>query len=139
MDYRYLFLVTTFCYGLASFLNRSVADKIHPYYMQMVIASTSITLVPLYLYLAKGSKSNINCDAYSIVVVVAATIISIIGSLIMFYATAKVSHSGSLGMIISIYPVISLILSVIFLHETINTQKIIAICLMIIGTILLTR
>lgn len=138
MQYKWLFLVSVTLFGISSFLNRLAADKINPYYIHVVASSTGLILIPLHLYLAQTTKQDVIFNTTGVLLTFSSAILSIVGSLIFMFAIRKVQNVGSLSMILSLYPSIGLILAVIFLHEKIKMQQIIAFALMVTGAMMMS-
>jgi hypothetical protein len=138
MQYKWLFLVSVTLFGISSFLNRLAADKINPYYIHVVASSTGLILIPLHLYLAQATKQDVIFNTTGVLLTFSSAILSIVGSLIFMFAIRKVQNVGSLSMILSLYPSIGLILAVIFLHEKIKMQQIIAFALMVTGAMMMS-
>jgi drug/metabolite transporter (DMT)-like permease len=138
MQYKWLFLVSVTLFGISSFLNRLAADKINPYYIHVVASSTGLILIPLHLYLAQTTKQDVIFNTAGVLLTFSSAILSIVGSLIFMFAIRKVQNVGSLSMILSLYPSIGLILAVIFLHEKIKMQQIIAFALMVTGAMMMS-
>ena len=138
MQYKWLFIISVILFGISSFLNRLAADKINPYYIHVVASSTGLFLIPLHLYLAQATKQDVIFNTTGVLLTFSSAIISVIGSLIFMFAIRRVENVGSLSMIISLYPSVGLILAVIFLHEKIKMQQIIAFAFMILGAVMMS-
>ena len=82
--------------------------------------------------------SNIKWCYSSVILTATASVLSIFGSLLLNYSLQNNQNSGSQTMMISLFPVVTLFLSVIFLGEKLNNYKIIGVISMIIGTIFLS-
>lgn len=135
MDSRYYFVIAVSLYGIASFLHRIAATKIGISNVQIVSVVVSILALPIILGYLKHDYHKF--EFYGLAISIVASILAAIGNILVFNGLAKATNAGSLGVMISLYPVISLILAVIFLHEQITLQKAIATCLMIIGAVTL--
>lgn len=133
MDSRYLFALAVVCYGLASFFHRIAATKISAYHIQLLATVINVATLPIFiLFSSNNIKFNFNGAAISLF----ASCLAAVGTIFFLNGITRTNSSG-LGMVISLYPTISLILSVIFLHEQITIQKAIASCLMIAGAIIM--
>lgn len=138
MQHKWFFLISVILFGISSFLNRLAADRINPYYIHIVVSSTGLILIPLHLYLAQATKQDVIFNTQGVMLTFASAILSVIGSLVFMFAIRKVDNAGSLGMIVSLYPSVGLILAVIFLHEKIKLQQIFAFALMLLGALIMS-
>jgi uncharacterized membrane protein len=125
-------------WGLSTFLNRLSVERIPAVLLQAIVGITYIMFIPIALKLCNVSNPfTYKWSFYSVCLTCLATICSILAN-IMLYMTLKGSNTtGASTMLISLYPVVTLILSVIFLHEQFTLPKTIGVVLMIIGAIFL--
>lgn len=108
-----------------------------PVIMQMVTGVVFIFCIPFFVRLS-GGMANIKWSAASIALTTCATLLSI-GANILLYTSLKGSqNTGSTAMLISLYPVVTLILSAVFLNEQFSTLKIFGVIAMIGGAIMLS-
>jgi drug/metabolite transporter (DMT)-like permease len=135
MDSRYYFVIAVCLYGVASFLHRIAAIKIGVTNIQIFSAVISLISLPVILSLLKTDSVKFYGSGFAFAIV--ASCLAVTGNIFMITGNIRSSSPGSLGMVISLYPTISLILAVIFLHEQITIQKAIATCLIILGALLL--
>lgn len=124
-------------WGTTTFLQRLSADRMSPIAMQIIVALGFAMYVPFAIHM-EGGWHAIKWSGYSIAITLVATILSIIGNVIFYTCLKGSNNTGSMGMFICLYPVITLILSVVFLHETFSIMKVIGILAMIVGTIFLS-
>jgi len=135
MDNKYLFSIAVLLYGCASFLNRIAAGKISGYYIQLIATIVTVVTLPIFFLIFKNNQYKY--ETSGVLIAFLASCLVAIGNMFLLFGISRASNAGSLGMVISLYPTIGLILSVIFLHEHITIQKAIAVCLMIIGSIIM--
>jgi len=132
-----LLLLCVLLWGTTTFLQRLSADHMSPIVIQTVVALGFVIFVPIAFHM-EGGFSNIRWSPLSIGLSLTATALSICGN-VVFYSVLKGSnHTGSMAMFLCLYPIWTLVLSVIFLHEAFTVSKIIGIVAMIIGTIFLS-
>lgn len=122
-------------WGGATFLNRIAVDNMSPFLMQMVVGFSYILYIPVAL---KMAGANTKWTGGSVVLTVLATICSIAANVLLYTTLKGSNHTGQTTMLISLYPVVTLILSVIFLHEILTPWKIVGIFAMIVGAVILT-
>ena len=132
-----LLLLCVFLWGTTTFLQRLSADHMDPVVMNIIVALGFALYVPFGIWYS-GGWSKIHWSPLSIGLTLTATVLSLLGN-IFFYTVLKGSnHTGAQSMFICLYPVWTLILSALFLHETFSTNKVIGIIAMIVGTIFLS-
>lgn len=130
-------LISVLLFGISSFLNRLSVDKLSPAIMQIIVGVMYIFYIPFAIKFYNVSFSE-KWSIGPIVLTSIATIISIIGNTILFSIIKGNNTSGSLTMFISLYPIVTLLLSVWFLNENISISKILGIILMLLGAIFLS-
>jgi drug/metabolite transporter (DMT)-like permease len=137
MNSNLLLLLCVLLWGTTTFLQRLSADHMNPVVMQMIVALGFALFVPFGIW-QQGGWSNIKWSALSIGITLIATFMSLTGN-ILFYTVLKGSnHTGAQSLFLCLYPVVTLILSVLFLHETFTLFKIVGIIAMIVGTVFLS-
>lgn len=137
MNSTLVLLLCCLLWGTTTFLQRLSADHMNPVIMQVVVALGFAIFVPFGIWY-QGGWSNIKWSSLSIGLTLAATFLSLTGN-ILFYTVLKGSHNtGAQSLFLCLYPVITLILSVLFLHETFSVFKVIGIAAMIAGTVFLS-
>lgn len=135
MDNKYFFAIAVLLYGISSFMHRIAASKISGYYIQLIATIVTVCTLPLFSFIFKNNQYKVEFNG--LLISFLASCLAAVGNMAFLFGISKTTNAGSLGMIISLYPTISLILSVIFLHENITIQKAIAACLMIIGSVIM--
>lgn len=130
-------LLCVLLWGTTTFLQRLSADRMSPIVMQIIVALGFALYVPL-AFKMEGGFNNIKWSGISIIITLIATFLSILGNIIFYTVIRGSNHTGAQSMWLCLYPVITLVLSVIFLHETFTTLKVIGIIAMIAGTICLS-
>lgn len=105
--------------------------------MQVIVGLGFVLYIPFAIHLS-GGFHNIKWSGYSIGLTLIATFLSICGNIILYTCLRGSNHTGSMTMLLCLYPVITLLLSIVFLHETFTLFKVIGILAMVIGTICLS-
>lgn len=137
MNNTILILLAALAWGVSTFIQRLSAERMSPFLMQVISACAFIFFIPIGLNMA-NSAGGIKWSAYSIVLTAIATFISIGGNILLYSGLKGNSNSGSSAMLISLYPVITMMLTVFFLNESMSATKIAGVITMIIGAILLS-
>ncbi len=126
-------------WGTSTFLNRLSVERMSPFLMQMVAAVVFVIYVPICLKITNiGNPLTYKWSAYSVGLTITATIISILANIFLYQSLKGSQTTGSSTMLISLYPVVTLLLSALFLHEQFTTTKIIGVAAMVVGAILLS-
>lgn len=126
-------------WGTSTFLNRLSVERMSPFLMQMVAAVVFVIYVPICLKVTHiGNPLTYKWSAYSVCLTITATIISILANIFLYQSLKGSQTTGSSTMLISLYPVVTLLLSAFFLHEQFTITKIIGVMAMVAGAILLS-
>ena len=107
--------------------------------MQVVAAVVLCLFIPIMLKMSDVSNPfTYKWSPYSVALTAIAAMISIAANIFLYLSLKGSSQSGSTAMLIALYPVVTLVLSVLFLHEQLSNLKIMGIISMIVGTIFLS-
>jgi drug/metabolite transporter (DMT)-like permease len=132
---KYYIILCAFIWGTTTFLNKLSADKMSPILMQVIVALCYIAYIPFAFKFSPASELKWCWSSAALTGI--ASIMAIIGNVI-FYTNIRGSGAGSSAMLLSLYPAITLILSVVFLGEKLSYLQISGIIFMIFGAFLLT-
>lgn len=129
-------LICIFLYGFSSFFRKLAVEKLHPLQVQMIAAIVYVGLVPIYAWYLKTYKIE-NYDRTGIALTFIMVLLYTIANVIFGFTLRRSNALGVMSAMISISPVITLILSILFLNEQITLLKIIGAVVSIIGIFLL--
>lgn len=104
--------------------------------MQVVVGSVLLLFMPIAFKLVPASE--FKWSWYSIGLTFVAACGSLLANIFMYSALKGNQNTGSSVMLISLYPVVTLLLSAIFLHEQFAFGKILGVISMIGGAFLLS-
>jgi drug/metabolite transporter (DMT)-like permease len=124
-------------WGCSTFLNRLSVERMSPVIMQMVTGVVFIFCIPLFIKMS-GGFHNIKWSATSIALTTCATLLSIAANILLYTSLKGSQTTGASTMLISLYPVVTLLLSAIFLSEQFTTLKILGVIAMIGGAVMLS-
>ena len=125
-------------YGLWGFASK-VAAKYNSPQVISLIACIVYGITTLYwIVLIKTQKIAVNVSPTALFWAVIAGGAMMAGSIFFFFAISKIDASVAAAMIAA-YPVVTAVLSFIFLSEQITPMKIIGICLIVSGVIFVSR
>ena len=107
--------------------------------MQVIVGSVFLLFIPVALRMTGvNNPLNYKWSVYSIILTAIATICSIAANVLLYTSLKGSTNSGTSNMMVSLYPIVTLILSVFILHESFSFTKIIGVIVMVIGAYLLT-
>ena len=122
-------------FGFSSFFRKITLDKIHPYQLQVIATGIYIALLPVWIYLS--SRPNIpEYTSIGIIFGIICIIIYIIGSVVFGFLLRDTDHPGVLIALASLSPIITIVMTVAFLHEQFTFWKIIAFIFALLSAIL---
>jgi drug/metabolite transporter (DMT)-like permease len=140
MNNSLLIILCIILWGVSSFLNRLSVERMPPLLMQVIVGSVFFFYIPVALRLTGvNNPLHYKWSAYSVILTVVATFCSIAANVLLYTSLKGNNHAGSSTMMISLYPIVTLILSVFILHEHITLIKFIGIIVMLAGAYMLTK
>jgi drug/metabolite transporter (DMT)-like permease len=126
-------------WGISTFLNRLSVETSPSIVLQMIVGLGYLAYLPIAFKLSGiHNVWQYPWSLRSIGLTLTATVCSIMANLMLYAYLKGNQHTGANTMILSLYPVVTLLLSAIFLQEHFSTAKILGIIAMITGTILLS-
>jgi len=140
MSNNILIILCVLLWGISSFLNRLSVERMPPLLMQVIVGSVFLFYIPVALRLTGiNNPLNYKWSAYSVTLTAIATLCSITANILLYTSIKGNEHSGSSTMMVSLYPIVTLILSVFILHEDFTIMKIAGVIVMLAGAYLMTR
>lgn len=137
MEHILLFLCVLL-WGLSTFLNRISVENLPPFMMQVVVGFVFMAYMPLAFRLQGISNPlDYKWNFQSVLLTIGATAISIVANILLYMNLKGNNNTGTSTMIVSLYPVITLILSYLFLNEQFTVTKVAGVIAMIFGAVLL--
>lgn len=125
-------------WGISTFLNRLSVEHLPPLLMQVIVGLVFVAYMPLAFKLeGVNNPFTYKWSMHSIILTTIATVISIAANVFLYMFLKGNNSTGSSTMVLSLYPVVTLILSYFFLNEQFTGTKIAGVIAMIIGSILL--
>ena len=126
-------------WGISTFLNRLSVERISPILLQSIVGMAYVFFIPIALRLAGVSNPlNYKWSYYSIALTATATMLSIGANIILYMSLKGSSTTGASTMLISLYTIVTLLLSALFLNEHFTPLKIFGVVAMVFGAILLS-
>ena len=123
-------------WGVGSFLYKGATNSnVHPVMISSIALIFYIVLMPLMWMFIKFDSS---ITAIGLAYTLAGSLCMCIGTLGFSYALQSGAPVGQTTFLIALYPTLTLMLSMIFLGETLNIRKIIGMCLALISFMILS-
>jgi drug/metabolite transporter (DMT)-like permease len=128
-----LIALTIFFSGISVFFRKLAVDKIHPYQIQIIAGLFYGTLIPFWMFLMSKSSISFNFNFlgnfYGLLCLGSYVLSAVILGILL-----KTSNStGTLSVLVSINPLITLLFSVIFLGEEFTVKKFIGCAIVVLG------
>lgn len=134
MPMLYLILITILGWGVGSLFYKTASDNMHPIMVITTITALYLILTPLAFIFLKFPKE---INAPGISYALAGGICMSVGSMAYLFALKR-GGAGEVTTITALYPALTLVLSVIFLHEGMTIKKGIGIILALASCLLLS-
>jgi uncharacterized membrane protein len=131
-----LILATILLFGTSVFFRKLAVDKISPYQLQLISCIIYSLSIPFWIYFLKKDNIVINYDAHGIIFAVCCVVTNVIGAVIFGKLLKSSNATGGLTVAISINPIVTYMLSIMFLSEEITTKKIIACIFAFLGLLI---
>lgn len=117
-----------------SILNKHTVNGMSPYAIQLINVAVSISLAPIWFWLAKKAQPEQIINKDVLIYVVIAGILSTVGFIL--FLTGLKKHSASVATaVLSTYPAIALVISSAMGLEKFTLVRLVGISLILIGII----
>ena len=111
-----------------------------PLLMQVIVGSVFFFYIPVALRLTGvNNPLNYKWSVYSVVLTVIATLCSISANVLLYTSLKGNNSAGSSTMMVSLYPIVTFILSIFILHEQFSMMKIFGVIVMLAGAYMMTK
>ncbi len=134
MQLTYLIILTIVGWGVGSFFYKPANDQMHPFMVTTIATCMYVILTPLTFFFVKFDKT---VTWPGVTYALLGAIMMGIGSLAYYFALKK-GGVGEIAAITSLYPALTLALSMIFFHEELTWRKGIGIGLALISAVVLS-
>jgi drug/metabolite transporter (DMT)-like permease len=134
-----LVILCIILWGTSTFLNRLSVERISPVLQQVIVGFMYFIYIPIALKISGISNPfTYKWSHYSVGLTILATIFSIGAHIILYMNLKGSSSTGASVMLVSMYPIVNLILSVLILHEQFTWLKIAGVITMVVGAFMLS-
>lgn len=120
-------------WGIGSLFYKVANDNMHPVMVSTIVTLVYIVLTPLTFLVVKFDKA---INTTGVIFTVLGGVCMAVGSMGYFFALKK-GGAGEITAVTSLYPGLTLILSMLFLHEEMTWRKGIGMVLALISFIVL--
>lgn len=136
---RYLLIAITIVgWSLWHVFNKIAVMRLHPIQMFMIASCVNVALFPLYYFMFKQQGVSNQFHIGSVAFCVLASISTAIGSAAYIYGI-RTGELGTIAVLSCSYPLLTVLLSVLFLGESLTLSKIIGMIFVVAGVIVLGR
>lgn len=132
---KLLLIICVIFWGFSSFLDKLSLKYFSPIQLKF-LSSIFATLFLTIIYIIFNSNKII-FNKIGIIYTILSVVLGIIGGLCLFLVLKNTNNLGSTIFMINTYPIITIILSFIFLNESISLMKFFGIIFIILGGVFL--
>jgi len=127
---RTLIAVTILAFGFSAFFRKLAVDRMHPYHMQIISGIIYASMIPVWYNVApKQFEFSTTGVAFAVLCIG----INIIGAVMFGLLLKSENAAGVLSVMISASPVVTILLSMMFLQEKFEVRHLIATLLTLSG------
>jgi uncharacterized membrane protein len=129
----------TTIFGLSAFLRKIGVDRVPPLHYQIVSATVYVASLPFLFLLANSYESDQQINYRSgLFWIVIATVAGMIGNVLFCYALRSSSEPGVATVLASASPIVTLMLTFVFMGERPSLQTAMGCALVLLGIILVS-
>jgi uncharacterized membrane protein len=131
-----LAILTASLWGLGYFLEKIAVNHLNPIYIQVISGSLNFLMLPFYYWYLSKYQLLSDYSYKGIITGTIACLIIILGSITFIVSIKEATNLGLITLISACYPIMTVVLSYLFLNEPMNMSKIFACFLFVIAAIL---
>lgn len=134
---KFLLLLTVFLWGISGALQKVAVGKMSAPAMQLVTAMTLLCVVSVY-YIVTAMSQPAQWSTGGTCWAVTAAVLSALGS-ICFVLLLRGQNVSSIMGYAACYPLVTFIIAILFMGEAFTTTRLVGICLVLFGLMILGR
>ena len=134
MEAIFFAIISYFGWGIGVLLEAVAARKLRPYSLIFWSYVFTVVLLGLYAPFRLGDLKNLTVELLGLILIL--SFIAFFMGIIFYYEALRIGNRALVGTIASSFPIVAVILSIIFLGERVNTQQAVAIVIIVTGLIL---
>jgi len=127
---RTLLAATILAFGFSAFFRKLAVDRMHPYHMQIISGIIYASMIPVWYNVA---PKQFEFSASGIMFAAMCTGIHILGAVMFGLLLKSENAAGVMSVMVSASPVVTALLSMIFLQEKFEVRHVIATLLTLSG------
>ena len=127
-------LISYFTWGTGILVEAIVARRIQPYSLALWAFVLSSFTLSFYAPFVINELEGLTFGLLLLIIIIG--IIGLFIGTIVYYEALRISNRALVGTIASSFPAVAVVISVIFLHEKVSSQQVIAIIIIFSGLIL---
>lgn len=131
--------LSTVAWGMTTLFRKLALEKLHPFQYEMTATIVHVAMIPVYVLLlmrvAVPVTGQMQWATSGILWVVAATLINVVGTLAFLFALRQGNDAGFISSLAGASPIITVMLSALFLGETPGAKQAVGIALVLLGVI----
>lgn len=125
MPTQYLIIISILGWGVGSIFYKIANTTVHPIMVSSIATATYIVLTSIVFLTANFDKT---VNTIGVLAIIAGSVLMGLGSLAYYYSLRN-GNAGEITTITALYPVVTLILSCLFMGEEMSYRKAIGILL----------
>jgi uncharacterized membrane protein len=130
-----IIVVSIVLFGISVFFRKLSVDRISPYQLQVISGFVYASMAPMWYYMCR--KNGISgYDTTGVVFAIVCILTGTFAAVLFGFALKQSDNPGVISALISLNPVITMALSVFFLHESLSLTKMLAFILAVVSAIL---
>ena len=130
-----LILITVILFGISIFFRKLAVDRIHPYQIQVISGLVYLLLIPFWFIVCNKEKLT-HYDFNGVVLSIIVALMSVAAAISYGFALKYTDSPGVTSALVSLSPIITMTLSILFLSEKLSFFKIIAFFLALLSAVL---
>jgi|SRR5579885_3364534 len=135
MPVQYLVIISILGWGVGSLFYKAANSSIHPIMVSTIVTLVYIVITPIPFFFMSFDKTLNITGVWTAVV---GGLLMCAGSMGYFYAL-RTGEAGEITTITALYPALTLVLSCLFMGETMNIRKAIGVLLACASFYILSR
>lgn len=130
-----LIVISIVLFGISVFFRKLAVDKVSPFQIQVISAFIYTALAPIWVYFARKNGQT-EYDSTGVFYAVTAVVLATLAMVCFGFCLKQTDNPGVISALISLNPVITMGLSVLFLHEQLTPIKVLAFVLALVSAVL---
>jgi len=126
-------LVTAVFWGIAPLFEKTGLERVEPMVVVLIRCILLITVLTSVLSWQGKLQTLLQVDTYSLIFILLGGLFSAVLAQVTYFYALKHGQASQIIPLVCVYPLITVLLSVLFLGEKFTFDKIVGTCLVILG------